>query len=101
MFNETKTIKVLHLCTYISDGAGRGAYWLHQGLKNAGIESQMLVTQRSEDSKILLSKCTKNQFWKNSRKLRRKLDNWTISSYPEKDSSSLYFSLLLDSEQYC
>jgi len=40
-------MKVLHICTQDSGGAGIAAYRLHIGLKSIGVESKMLVLHRS------------------------------------------------------
>lgn len=48
-------IKVLHLVSgSLSGGAARGAYWLHQGLLNLGIESKVLIKSREiiDDSSV-------------------------------------------------
>lgn len=43
-------MKVLHLSTQdIHGGAFRGAYWLHQGLRQQGVDSQMLVARKYSD----------------------------------------------------
>ena len=41
-------MKILHLNTSdINGGAARAAYRLHQGLRNIGIDSQMLVQDKT------------------------------------------------------
>ncbi|MEB3215436.1 MAG: glycosyltransferase family 4 protein [Nostocales cyanobacterium 94392] len=43
-------MKILHLSTGdIDGGAFRGAYWLHQGLIEAGCDSKMLVSRKKSD----------------------------------------------------
>jgi len=43
-------MKILHLSTHdLSSGAGRGAYWLHNGLRQIGVDSSMLVNYRISD----------------------------------------------------
>src|SRR4051794_34993944 len=50
-------MKVVHLSTQdIHGGAFRGAYWLHEGLRKEGVDSQMLVARRfTDDSTVHLS----------------------------------------------
>lgn len=44
---QDKPIKVLHLVAGdIGSGAARGAYWLHLGLRRAGVDSKVLTTSR-------------------------------------------------------
>lgn len=44
-------MKVLHLVAgELSDGAARGAYWLHLGLRRLGIDSTLLTNGRNKDA---------------------------------------------------
>lgn len=48
-------MKILHLSNGdLTGGAARGSYWLHRGLQNFGVESQILVKDKiSDDSSVL------------------------------------------------
>ena len=49
-------MKVLHIVGgNLSGGAARGAYWLHQGLRKAGIDSKILVQQADVKNKNVIS----------------------------------------------
>jgi glycosyltransferase involved in cell wall biosynthesis len=53
-------MKVLHLSTYdMSGGAARSAYRLHQGLQNIGVDSQMLVQQKTGDNAAVIAPRTR------------------------------------------
>ena len=42
-------MKILHLVAgELNGGAGRGAYWLHQGLRNLGVESTILTNAKAD-----------------------------------------------------
>jgi glycosyltransferase involved in cell wall biosynthesis len=47
-------VNILHLSTFdISGGAARAAYRLHQGLRHQGINSEMLVQEKSSDDRAV------------------------------------------------
>ena len=49
-------MKILHLSTHdISGGAARAAYRLHKGLQDIGLNSQMLVQEKSSDDKTVIA----------------------------------------------
>jgi len=48
-------MNLLHLSTYDSGGAGRAVSRLHQGLRSAGINSQMLVQKKASDEATVVS----------------------------------------------
>jgi len=41
-------MKILHISTMDSGGAGRAACWLHQGLLRAGVESRVLCREMAQ-----------------------------------------------------
>lgn len=66
-------MKVLHLSTHdISGGAARGAYWLHQAMVQAGIDSTMLVAHKKSDDFSVLGE--KSRFQKGWNLLTRNID---------------------------
>lgn len=57
-------MKVLHIISGSLDGgAARGAYWLHKGLINQGVDSKLMISGRSQeyDSNIMSTSATKSQ----------------------------------------
>ena len=49
-------MKILHLSTHdTSGGAARAAYRLHKGLQNIGLDSQMLVQEKSSSDKTVIA----------------------------------------------
>ena len=49
-------MKVLHIVGgNLSDGAARGAYWLHQGLRKIGVDSKILVQWADVKDKNIIS----------------------------------------------
>lgn len=77
---EDSSMKILHLSrSDIGGGAARGAYWLHNALQQAGIESNMLVaTKLSEDSRVIGSSGTTSKLLY---ELRYKLDSLPLSLF--------------------
>ena len=48
-------MKILHLSTHdTSGGAARAAYRLHKGLQNIGLDSQMLVQEKSSSDRTVI-----------------------------------------------
>ncbi|NJM72931.1 MAG: glycosyltransferase [Scytonema sp. RU_4_4] len=87
-------MKVLHMSTYDSRGAGRSAYRLHQGLQSIGISSQLLVQARSSDDKTVIAPQTKLE--KGIAKLRPSLSRLPLSFYPQREFTDYYPSWLPD-----
>lgn len=58
------SMKIVHLSTYdVAGGAGRAAYRLHTGLRQAGIHSSMFVREaRTKDDSVITFKPTQ-KFW--------------------------------------
>jgi len=55
MPTERRPLKVVHLCSSDTGGAGKGAHRLHRGLLAAGIDSSLLVIiKRSTDPTVKL-----------------------------------------------
>ncbi len=70
-------MKVLHICTQDSGGAGIAAYRLHIGLKSIGVKSKMLVLHRSSSDGDVVRFAQNNNIF---RRLWGKLRNRLISS---------------------
>lgn len=73
-------MRVLHLSTYDTfGGAARAAYRLHQGLRQAGIDSQQLVLQKHSQDPMVVE--YPEPRW--LRRLRSIADQWPLRFYPE------------------
>ena len=80
-------MKVLHLNTSdISGGAARAAYRLHKGLVNMGINSQMLVQNKTSDDRTVISPQTKLE--KRWAKVRPTLNAIPLQFYRQRDRYS-------------
>jgi glycosyltransferase involved in cell wall biosynthesis len=76
-------MKALILSTFdISNGSGRAAYRLHSGLRNMGVDSQMLVQEKTSDDKTIHSPKTK--FTQGIAKARVSLDALPLKLYRER-----------------
>lgn len=81
-------MKVLHLNTSDLDGgAARGAYWLHNALQKAGVESQILTSSKSSNDASVMVYQPKGRIFKKFRRLRRDLDKKFISRHQNKTTS--------------
>ena len=79
-------MRVLHLSTTdIRGGAARGAYWLHQSLRDAGVESTMLVGRKySDDSDVMAPEGLVSRL---GGRLRAELDCLPLRFYRKTDES--------------
>lgn len=78
-------MKVLHLSTSDGNGgAARGAYWLHQALRQAGVDSWMLVAEKvTDDPTVIGSKgITGKQKILNG--IRQTVEYWPLKRYSQK-----------------
>lgn len=77
-------MKVILISAYdISGGAARAAYRLHRGLQTIGVDSQMLVQNKTSDDRTVISLDTKiEKEWK---KLRPALDSIPLKFYQSRD----------------
>ncbi len=77
-------MKVLHICTQDSGGAGIAAYRLHIGLKSIGVESKMLVLHSSSsDGDVVRFVQNNNIFWRQWDKLRNRLISSEFNVYKD------------------
>jgi glycosyltransferase involved in cell wall biosynthesis len=82
-------MKVLLLSTYdIGQGAGRAAYRLYQGLRQAGIDAQILVHKKSADDSSVLSPTTPVEMA--IAQTRARIDQFPLKFYPQREET--YFS---------
>jgi glycosyltransferase involved in cell wall biosynthesis len=78
-------MKILHIVAGdLSGGAARGAYWLHLGLKELGIDSKVLTNSKTtlgDDSVIIATRSKKDKIFN---MIRRQLDNLLLSFYTKR-----------------
>ena len=75
------SMKILHLSTYdIAGGAGRAAYRLHTGLRQAGLLSSMFVREaRTKDDSVITFEPTQKFWGRVGRRFRREEIRWNLS----------------------
>ncbi|MFM6862272.1 MAG: glycosyl transferase, partial [Dolichospermum sp.] len=78
----------------INGGAARAAYRLHQGLKNIGVDSQMLVSNKDSDDHTVVGSTSKLS--KGIGKLKPTLDSLPLQIYPQRDRSTYSVQWLPD-----
>jgi glycosyltransferase involved in cell wall biosynthesis len=79
-------MKVLHLSKGDLDGgAARGSYWLHRGMIQAGVKSQILVKNKiSDDASVFGSE---GKLGKYVDKIKGTLEQISLIPYPERNKS--------------
>ncbi|MGL4501902.1 MAG: glycosyltransferase [Planktothrix sp.] len=82
-------MKVLHLNTsYGGTGSGKGVAWLHQAMKEAGVESNVLVSgQKATDQTLLIPQ---SNLSKKFTRLLYKLDKFPLKLYRNKVSHTSF-----------
>jgi len=87
-------MKVLHLIGgELNDGAAKGAYLLHQGLLNYGIESRILTNSRETFNDSTVESIAQSNNQKIIKEIRSKLDYFPIMFY--KKRKKIIFSTAL------
>lgn len=78
-------MRVLHMVSGdLSGGAARGAYWLHLGLKELGVNSKVLTNSKTildDDSVVTTTKSNKDKVFN---MIRNQLDTLLILFYPKR-----------------
>jgi glycosyltransferase involved in cell wall biosynthesis len=79
-------MRILHLSTTdIDGGAARGSYWLHEALKEQGVDSSMMVARKhSEDDTIIALPSPVARF---TARVRGRLDELPLRQYHKTDES--------------
>lgn len=98
-------MKILHIVAGdLSGGAARGAYWLHLGLKELGIDSKILTNSKTtlvDDSVITTTKSKKDKIFN---MIRSQLDGLLILLYPKRKkiifSSGLFGVCFTKTKEY-
>lgn len=85
-------LKVLSVCTSLGGGAGRAAHRIHQGERDLGVDSRMLLKSgKSNDSAIITLDefIPQNPFYKafdwSRNKVKNKIQHFRWNRYPDKD----------------
>ena len=88
-----KPLKVLSVCTSLGGGAGRAAYRIHQGVRDLGVNSRMLLKSCKSDDPDIISLDgfePRNPFYKaldwTRSKVKNKLQRTRWDCYPEKEN---------------
>ncbi|MCF7908153.1 MAG: glycosyltransferase family 4 protein [Candidatus Omnitrophica bacterium] len=86
-------MKTLHLSTYDSGGAGKAAYRIHCGLKQAKVDSKMLVLRRSsQDCDVVELTESDSLVTRFKNKIKKKLIFREIKGQQRKQKEELIFS---------
>lgn len=88
-----RTVKVLSVCTSVGGGAGRAAYRIHQGVRNLGVDSRMLLKSghsHEPDVVTLDDFAPRNPFYKafdwTRNKVKNKLQHFRWNHYPNREN---------------
>jgi glycosyltransferase involved in cell wall biosynthesis len=82
------SIKVLHVVAgNLASGAARGAYWLHLGLLNNGIQSKILIQENNTDD-TTVEPIAKTDSEKVLRLFRSYLDKLPVKFYPRREKAA-------------
>ena len=86
-------IKVLSVCTLLDGGAGRAAYRIHQGVRNLGVDSRMLLKDGCIDDPNIIHLdefAPRNAFYQafdwTRNKMKNKLQRIRWNHYPEREA---------------
>lgn len=89
---NNQPLKVLSVCTSLGGGAGRAAYRIHQGERDLGVDSRMLLKSgKSNDPAIITLEefVPQNPFYKafdwSRNKVKNKIQHFRWNRYPDKD----------------
>lgn len=78
-------MKVLHLSTADSNGgAARGAYWMHQALRQAGVDSWMLVAEKYTSDPTVIGPTGITGSQKVFNGIRQTVEYWPLKRYKNK-----------------
>lgn len=94
-------MKVLHLSTADANGgAARGAYWMHRALRNAGVDSHMLVADKFTGDVTVIGSTGITGSQKVQKGIRQTIEYWPLKRYKQKKpgafSPAIYPSRIVD-----
>lgn len=76
-------IKVVHLVAgELDGGAARGAYWLHKGLIELGVDSHVITNSKTDLGDTNVTLLPDSSVVRFVSKIIRRLDSWIIKMYP-------------------
>ncbi|MBC1220339.1 glycosyltransferase family 4 protein [Nostoc sp. UCD121] len=88
-------MKVLHLSTHdIGGGAARAAYRLHTGLQDIGLQSQMLVQEKSSNDKTVIA--PKIRLFQGIAKAKLTFESLPLKLYTQKKNTPFFIQWLPD-----
>ncbi|MDZ8032498.1 glycosyltransferase family 4 protein [Nostoc sp. DedSLP04] len=88
-------MKILHISTHdISGGAARAAYRLHTGLQNIGLQSQMLVQEKSSNDKTIVA--PKIRLFQGIAKAKLTVESLPLKLYRQKKNTPFFTQWLPD-----
>ncbi|WP_445631783.1 glycosyltransferase family 4 protein [Nostoc sp. DSM 114167] len=88
-------MKILHISTHdISGGAARAAYRLHTGLQNIGLQSQMLVQEKSSNDKTIIA--PKIRLFQGIAKAKLTVESLPLKLYRQKKNTPFFTQWLPD-----
>ncbi len=88
-------MKVLHLSTHDTNGgAARAAYRLHKGLQDAGLNSQMLVQEKSSSDQTVIA--PKIRLFQGVAKTKLTFETLPLKLYPQRSNSTFFSQWLPD-----
>ncbi|MEA5603447.1 glycosyltransferase family 4 protein [Nostoc sp. UHCC 0252] len=88
-------MKVLHLSTHdIGGGAARAAYRLHTGLQDIGLQSQMLVQEKSSNDKTVIA--PKLRLFQGIAKAKLTFESLPLKLYRQKKNTPFFIQWLPD-----
>ncbi len=88
-------MKILHLNTHdTSGGAARAAYRLHKGLQDIGLDSQMLVQEKSSSDKTVIA--PKIRLFQGIAKTKLTFETLPLKFYPHRSKSTFFSQWLPD-----
>ena len=88
-------MKVLHLSTHdIGGGAARAAYRLHTGLQDIGLQSQMLVQEKSSNDKTVIA--PKIRLFQGIAKAKLTFESLPLKFYTQKKNTPFFIQWLPD-----
>ncbi|MGB3760973.1 MAG: glycosyltransferase family 4 protein [Rivularia sp. (in: cyanobacteria)] len=88
-------MKILHLSTHdTSGGAARATYRLHQGLQDIGLDSQMLVQEKSSSDKTVIA--PKIRLFQGIAKTKLTFETLPLKFYRQRNKSTFFSQWLPD-----
>ena len=86
-------MKVLHLSTHdIGGGAARAAYRLHTGLQDIGLQSKMLVQEKSSNDKTVIA--PKIRLFQGIAKAKLTFESLPLKLYTQKKNTPFFIQWL-------